>query len=161
MRPRLEILFREHYAWLKDRLRRHTESVHGAEDVASEAFLELAQHRALDAVLEPRALLTTIARRVLFESWRRRDLERAYLQALAHAPQATHPSPEERALAIEALVAIDAALDALPPKARRAFLHSQFDDMTYAQIARELAVSASMVRQYMARALAALAAALK
>jgi RNA polymerase sigma factor (sigma-70 family) len=160
LRPRLESIFREHYAWLKDRLRRHTESVHGAEDVASEAFLQLAQHRGLDAVLEPRALLTTIARRVLFETWRRRDLDRAYLQALAQMPAQTHPSPEDRALVIEALVAIDAALDTLPPKARNAFLRSQFDGLTYSEIAREIGVSASMVRQYMARALAVIAIAI-
>lgn len=155
----LETLFRNHYAWLRERLRRHTDSPHGAEDVASEAFLHLAQHRALDEVREPRALLTTIARRVLFETWRRRDLERAYLDALAQMPEAVHPSPEERALVMEMLVAVSAALDGLPPKPRKAFLLSQLDGMTYADIARELGVSVSMVRQYMVRALAAVVAA--
>lgn len=159
MRGRLQSIFREHYTWLRDQMRRHAGSHHGAEDVASEAFLHLAQHRDLEQVREPRALLTTIAKRVLFETWRRRDLEQAYLETLALAPQPTYPSPEERALVIEALVAVDTALDALPEKARRAFLYSQLDAMTYAEIGKELGVSASMVRQYMTRALTAIAAA--
>jgi RNA polymerase sigma factor (sigma-70 family) len=159
MRGRLQSIFREHYTWLRDQMRRHAGSHHGAEDVASEAFLHLAQHRDLEQVREPRALLTTIAKRVLFETWRRRDLEQAYLETLALAPQPTYPSPEERALVVEALLAVDAALDALPEKVRRAFLYSQLDAMTYAEIGTELGVSASMVRQYMSRALTAIAAA--
>ena len=159
MRGRLQSIFREHYVWLRDQMRRHAGSHHGAEDVASEAFVHLAQHRDLEQVREPRALLTTIAKRVLFETWRRRDLEQAYLETLALAPQPTYPSPEERALVLEALLAVDAALDALPEKVRRAFLYSQLDAMTYAEIGKELGVSASMVRQYMTRALTAIAAA--
>ena len=65
-----------------------------------------------------------------------------------------HPSPEERALLLEALFAIDRALDGLSVKARTAFLYSQLDGLTYAEIGERLGVSASMVRQYMAKALA-------
>ncbi|KQV99284.1 sigma-70 family RNA polymerase sigma factor [Rhizobacter sp. Root1221] len=159
MQARLHHIFREHYTWLRDKMRRHTGNPHGAEDVAAEAFLQLAEHRALEEVREPRALLATIAKRVLFETWRRRDLEQAYLQTLAAAPEPTYPSPEERALVMEALLAVDAALDSLPAKARHAFLRSQLDAVTYAEIAQELGVSASMVRQYMTRALSAILAA--
>ena len=88
---------------------------------------------------------------MLFQFWRRRDLEQAYLQALAHLPETLAPSPEERALLLEALEAVARALDGLPAKARRAFLMSQLDAMTYAEIGQKLGVSASMVRQYMAQ----------
>jgi DNA-directed RNA polymerase specialized sigma24 family protein len=37
---------------------------------------------------EPRAYLLTIARRLVFETWRRRDLERAWLAELAALPEA-------------------------------------------------------------------------
>ena len=155
MRERLERLFVDNYAWLRDRLRKHTVSIHSAEDVASETFLQLAQQRNLDEVREPRALLTTIAKRVLFESWRRRDLEQAYLESCAVLPQASHPSAEDHAIVVEALTAADAALRSLSAKARSAFLYSQLDGWTYGEIANELKVSASMVRQYMSRAFAA------
>ena len=158
-RPRssslLDSLYREHRVWLLARVRRHADSAHAAEDVVGEAFVQLAQHRALHEVREPRALLITIAKRVLFDTWRRRDLERAALDELAHTQHAVQGSPLDHLLVGESLRAVDAALIGLPVKARQAFLCSQLHGQTYAQIAGALGVSASMVRQYMARATAA------
>ena len=84
---------------------------------------------------------------------RRRDLERAYLETLAQLPQALSPSPEERALALEALCEIDAMLDGLPVPVRRAFLLCQLEGQTHADIAKTLGVSVGSVRLYIARAL--------
>jgi len=150
----LSVVFRKDYRWLAERLRFRLGCGFGAEDVASEAFTQLAALPDLLAVREPRALLTTIAQRVMYESWRRRDLERDYLAALARVPEAVHPSPEDRAVLVEALLAIDRALEGLSVKARTAFLYSQLDGLTYAEIGERLGVSASMVRQYMAKAMA-------
>lgn len=155
MLNRLEGIFRDNYTWLLQYMRRYTNNPHGAEDVASEAFVQLAQYKALDEVREPRALLTTIAKRVLQNNWRRRDLEQAYLEALAAQPEPVYPSPEDQLIVVQALLAVDVALAGLPPKAKQAFLYSQLDGMTYAEIGQELNVSASMVRQYMARAMLA------
>jgi RNA polymerase sigma-70 factor (ECF subfamily) len=146
-------IFRSDYRWLVERLRYRLGCRYNAEDVASESFLQLSTLSALEGVLEPRAMLTTIANRVLYEVSRRKTLEKAYLLALASAPENVHPSPEEQHLLLESLLAIDKALEALSSKARQAFLHSQLDGMTYAQIAVKLGVSASMVRQYMTKAL--------
>ena len=104
-------------------------------------------------VREPRAVLTTVAERGLFESWRRRELERAWLSALADAREHHHPSPEDQEILLEALLAIDQALEGLSSKARQAFLFSQLDGMTYAEIAARLGVSVSMVRKYITSAL--------
>ncbi|MNV56621.1 putative RNA polymerase sigma factor FecI [compost metagenome] len=101
---------------------------------------------------EPRAFLTTIAKRQIFQLWRRRDLEQAYLETLALQSEAVVPSTEERQQFIEALDAVAAALEGLPAKAQQAFLYSQLDGLTYGEIAARLGVSASMVRQYMAQA---------
>ncbi len=150
----LNTVFRSDYRWLAERLRFRLGCGFQAEDVASEAFTQLAAMPDLESLREPRAMLTTIAQRVMYESWRRRDLERNYLAALAQVPEAFHPSPEERAMLVESLLAIDKALDGLSAKARTAFLYSQLDGLTYAEIGERLGVSASMVRQYMAKALA-------
>ncbi|MCH3781271.1 RNA polymerase subunit sigma, partial [Campylobacter jejuni] len=83
--------------------------------------------------------------------WRRRDLEHAYLQALAQRPEASAPSPERRALVLEALVEIDAMLQRLPARAREAFLLAQLGGYTYAEIGRRLDVSERMVKKYMAQ----------
>ncbi len=150
----LSVVFRSDYRWLAERLRFRLGCGFQAEDVASEAFTQFAAMPDLDTVREPRAMLTTIAQRVMYESWRRRDLERNYLAVLAQMPDSFHASPEERAMVLESLIAIDKALDGLSTKARAAFLYSQLDGLTYAEIGERLGVSASMVRQYMAKALA-------
>lgn len=149
----LSRVFSKDYRWLRDRLRFRLGCKHQAEDVASETFVQLACLTGLELMREPRAMLSTIAQRLVYEIWRRRDLEKAYLDALSHAPESAHPSPETTVLAVEALTAIDNALATLPQKARSAFLYSVIDGLTYAEIGERLGVSASMVRQYMARAL--------
>ncbi|MGE1153289.1 sigma-70 family RNA polymerase sigma factor [Pseudomonas kitaguniensis] len=149
----LTVVFRSDYSWLAARLRYKLGCRHNAEDVACETFTQLAAMPTPQDVKEPRAMLTTIANRVMYELSRRRDLERAYMNALALMPAATHPSPEDQHLLMESLLAVDKALEGLPVKARMAFLYSQIDGLTYAEIASRLGVSASMVRQYMAKAL--------
>lgn len=147
-------LYSDHHGWLFGWLRKKMGCTHQAADLAHDAFLQiLGRPEALADVREPRAYLTTIARRLVFESWRRRDLEQAYLAELAALPEDVAPSPEDQALVLETLLAIDRLLDGLSVKARSAFLMSQLDGMTYSEIAAELNVSASRVRQYMAQAL--------
>ena len=50
---------------------------------------------------------------------------------------------------------IDRLLDGLSSKARAAFLSSQLDGLTYAQIAAELGVSVTRVHQYVVQGLTA------
>jgi len=144
-------LFSEHQPWLLQRLSYRLRNRADAEDLTSETFLRVITRPQADALEAPRAYLATVAKRLLINLWHRRELEQAYLDALAGLPQAVSPSPEERALLVESLEAIAHALDAQPDKARQAFLMSQLDGLTYAQIAQQLGVSASMVRRYMAR----------
>ena len=144
-------LFSEHRPWLLQRLSLRLRCRADAEDLTSETFLRVITRPEADAFAAPRAYLATVAKRLLINLWHRRELEQAYLDAIALLPEAVAPSPEERALLIESLEAIARALDAQSDKARRAFLLSQLDGLTYAQIAEQLGVSASMVRRYMAQ----------
>ncbi|NMG65972.1 sigma-70 family RNA polymerase sigma factor [Azoarcus indigens] len=152
--PPLAELYRDHNGWLLGWLRRQVGCGHAAADIAHDTFVcVLEKPRAMDGVKEPRAWLVTIARRLVFANWRRQDLERAWVAELAALPEAVAPSEEERAIVVETLFAIDRLLDGLSDKARRAFLLSQLDGLTYAEIAAELGVSVSRVRQYMTQAL--------
>lgn len=156
-RERARILsdeFRSSYAWLKARLWRKVGCPHLAEDLSSEAFVQLSATSDIQLVREPRALLTTIAQRLVFDLWRRRDLENAYLAELTRAPSLCVQSEEEKYEMVQALAEIDKKLSGLPPKVKLAFLYSQVDGMTYAEIGKTLNVSTSMVGQYMTKALA-------
>jgi RNA polymerase sigma-70 factor (ECF subfamily) len=145
--------FQQHYTWLARRMGGKTGCRFGAEDIASEAFAQLLQRPGWQDTREPRALLTTIAQRLLYDIWRRRDLEEAYVAWAATQPQATLPSPEDRALILETLTTIDRMLDGLSAKARTAFLYSQLDGLTYPEIAQRLQVSVRMVQKYMTQAM--------
>jgi RNA polymerase sigma factor (sigma-70 family) len=145
--------FRQSYGWLTTNVQRLVGSRNDAEDLASSAFTELAEIKDHTAIRQPRAFLTTIARRLTFEFWRRRDMERAYLDELARAAEAQAPSAEELCATLEEIARIEAALNDLPPRARQAFLLSQFEGRGYADIAARLGVSVSMVRKYVAQAM--------
>lgn len=150
-------LYSHHHGWLQGWLRRKLGDAHHAADLAQDTFVRIlvacrAQELALDAVREPRAYLTTVAGRVLLNHYRRNSLEQAWLAALAASPQAHAASPEDRLIVLQTLHEIDAMLDALPPKARTAFLLSQLEGLTYAQIALQLGVALRTVKRYMAQA---------
>jgi RNA polymerase sigma-70 factor (ECF subfamily) len=145
-------LYSDHHGWLQGWLRKKLGDAGKAADLAHDTFVRLLAREELIAAREPRALLTTVAQRVLFNHWRREELERAYLHALMHIPEALAPSPEERAILLESLVEIDRMLDGLPLPVRRAFLHAQLDDMSHAEIAAELNISITTVKRYLVRA---------
>jgi len=98
---------------------------------------------------EPRALLTHIAKGLLVDRWRRQDVERAYLEAIAHLPEPEAPSPETRWLILETLYRVDAMLREMPARVRQVFLLSQLDGLTYGEIAEQLNVSLITVKRDM------------
>lgn len=124
-----------------------------AEDLSQDTFVRLLGRTDLAEVREPRALLTTIARGLLVDHFRRSALERSYLDALQAQPEAYHPSPEEQAVALQALQEVDRLLGDLSVKARQAFLLNRLDGLGHAEIAEHLGVSVSRVRQYLAQGL--------
>lgn len=150
--PEVATLYTDHHRWLQGWLCKKLGDMHQAADLAQDTFVRLLGREEPLQVREPRALLTTVAQRVLANHYRRQQLERAYLEALAQAPQAVALSPEERTLLLEALDEIDRLLDGLPAPVRRAFLMAQLDGMKQAEIASELGVSLTTVKRYLVQA---------
>jgi len=146
-------LYSNHHGWLHGWLRKKLGCTHRAADLAHDTFVRLLTSSIPTRLDEPRAYLTTVARHVLLNHQRRQRLEQAWATELALMPQGFAPSAEERVMLLETLLAIDALLDGLPAKTRQAFLLSQLDGLTYAEIAAEIGVSVSRVRQYMTSAL--------
>ncbi len=147
-------LYCDHHQWLVGWLRRRLRCRDDAADLAQDTFVRvLDRPRDLTGVRKPRAWLTTIAHGILVDHVRHKDLERAYLEAVAHLNESETPSPEKRVLLIETLLRIDAMLEGLNPKVRSAFLLSRLEGMTYPEIAVHLGVSLSSVEKYMAAAI--------
>lgn len=160
----MQALYEAHHGWLENWLRRHIGCAHHAADLSHDTFEQLlrAERGGRQVPLrEPRAYLTVVARRVLYEFWRRRDLERAYLEALAVWPEETAPSAEERAAALQALQRLDQALGSLPARTRQVFLLNQLEDLSYREIGERLRMPVITVRRAMARAIAACCAAVE
>ena len=150
----LESFFISHHSWLLRHVQRQLSNRADAEDTASETFCQVLNARInTDEIAQPRAYLATIARRLMFDRFRRQRLEKNYLDYLANLPEALAPSPEERLLLLEALTQIDYMLDGLPLAVKTAFLYSQLDGLGYSEIAQLLGVSERTVGRYMKQAL--------
>lgn len=150
----LHALYSDHHGWLVSWLCRRLGCIHNANDLAQDTFLRvLRRPSTLDEVREPRAWLTTVAQGLVVDHVRRRQLERAYIDAIACLPEPEVPGPEARLLILDTLARIDALLDGLPAKVRSAFLLSRLEGLSYPEIAGRLGVSLSSVEKYMASAL--------
>jgi len=149
-------LYRDHHGWLHTWLRKKLGCSHQAADIAQDTFVRVMGSRAQSSDTacwaESRAYLTTVARNLVVDHWRRQELERAYLAAIALLPEPEAPSPETRLLILESLLRIDKCLAALPAVTRRIFLRSQLDGLIYADIATEMELSLATVKRHMSRA---------
>lgn len=142
-------LYASHHGWLHGWLRKKMGCADNAADVAQDTFVRLLGQRKTPDLSEPRALLTHIAKALMIDHWRRQEVERAYLDAIAHLPEPVAPAPETRLLILEALFRIEAMLRGMPAKTREIFLLSQLDGLTYPQIAEQLGMSLITVKRHM------------
>ncbi|QHD04362.1 sigma-70 family RNA polymerase sigma factor [Pseudomonas sp. R76] len=149
----VQTLYCTHHNWLNTWLRSRLGNAADAADLAQDTFVRLLQKTERFELKAPRAFLRTIARGLVIDHWRREEIQRAYLESIAHLPEALAPSTEARALVLELLEAIARLLDGLKPKVRKAFLLSQCDGLTYKQIAQQMGVSVRSVERYIAEAL--------
>lgn len=142
-------LYTDHHGWLLGWLRGRLGCGQQAADVAQDTFVRLlGQRRALD-FQTPRALLTHIAKGLVIDHWRRQEVERAYLDAIAHLPEPQTPSPETRLLILETLCRIEAMLAGMPARTREIFLLAQLDGLSYPEVAGRVGVSLATVKRHM------------
>jgi RNA polymerase sigma-70 factor (ECF subfamily) len=148
----IRTLYASHGDWLQEWLRRHTRCSHRAADLAQDTFCRVLETNDAGAVRDPRSYLSTVARRILIDDIRRREVERAYLAVhAARMGEADHLTPERVTEAAQLLDAILRLLETLPAKARRAFTMIRFDGVRYAAAAHVLGVSERMVKRYVAQ----------
>lgn len=149
-------LYCEHHGWLFGWLRRKLGCAHNAADLAQDTFARILNARESVATLrEPRAFLSTTARRLIIDQVRRKHIENAYLQELALTAEALEgfQSPEHILSTLEALEHIAFMLDGLHDNVRQAFVLYYLDGLTQSEIARQLGLSDRTVRKYLIQAL--------
>ena len=153
LRSAVNDLYCDHHGWLNGWLRKRLGNAFDAADLTQDTFVRVIKARTALEIREPRPYLSRIAKGLLIDLIRRRSLEQAYLEALASLPEALQPSLEEQAILLQALVEIDRLLQGLGPKVKQVFMLSQFDGLTYPQIAEQLNISVRSVNNYMAKAM--------
>ena len=149
----IDQLYSHHHSWLQSWLRKRLGSAADAADLAQDTFVRLLQRREHLQLNTPRAFLRTVARGLVIDHWRREELHKAYLEALAQVPEAQAPSAETRELLLELLERIARMLDGLKPKVRRAFLLAQCEGLKHQAIADQMGISVRTVERYIADAL--------
>lgn len=127
-----------------------------AADLAQESFVRvLAMQQAGQAILDPGALLRQVATNAKVDLDRRAAVRQAEsLDELGEAslPAAPrHMQPEEAYASTQALQAYLQAIETLPPRCRQAFSLYVFDGLSKQEIADQMGVSLSMVKQYVTR----------
>ncbi|PTQ68208.1 sigma-70 family RNA polymerase sigma factor [Pseudomonas sp. GV071] len=146
-------LYAQHHNWLCGWLKKRLGCSENAADLAQDTFIRVLTLRKAAELREPRAYLSSIARSLMIDLFRRRALEQAYLETLAAIPEPVAISPETRALILETLMEIDRLLDGLGSRTREIFLLSQLDGLSYVEIGRRLNVSVNTVKKHAVRAL--------
>lgn len=146
-------LYSDHHGWLRSWLRKKLGNACDAADLAHDTYLRVLSTGRAPQAEDSRRYLARIANCLVIDLFRRRHIEAAYLEVLATLPEPVVPSPETRALVLEALIEIDALLARLPAKARTAFLLCKLEGLGYRAIAERMHVSVSSVEKYVAQAL--------
>lgn len=146
-------LYSEHHRWLFAWLYRKLGCCEQAADLAQDTFVRVLLRDQPVENHAPKAFLSTIARGLVIDHWRRSALEKAYLEALAQLPEQFHPCPAEHHQTLQTLEQIATLLDGLKAKVRTAFLLYQLGGMTHAQIAAQLGVSPRTIERHVADAL--------
>jgi len=105
-------------------------------------------------VAQPMRYLLRIARNAFIDGKRRAAREAAlFSPASQELPGGDRIDPERILGAKQELRRVLAAIEALPPRCREAFVLHRFDELSYPAIARQMGVSISMVEKHVAEAM--------
>jgi RNA polymerase sigma-70 factor (ECF subfamily) len=126
------------------------------EDLVQEVFLRLARRADLSDIANAEGYLFQAAANLLRDEMRRRALGAGYgVEAYEEACHGIEDRSPERVIAgRQSLQELLIALEELPQRAREAFVLFRFENLSQAEIAQRLGVSASSVEKYMMKAYA-------
>ncbi len=126
-------------------------------DLFQEIFLRVLRVERPEMIRNPEAYLLTIARHVLYQHRIRRSGEPDavdVMEVLAEIEDTHSPAAEDQIDAQQRVAHLEKELSRLPPKAYATLILHRVKGQTLEQIAGQLGVSRSMVKKYLATALA-------
>nr|WP_315846211.1 sigma-70 family RNA polymerase sigma factor [uncultured Achromobacter sp.] len=127
-----------------------------AKDVVQESYARvLAVQESGQPIAEPRALLHQTARRLMIDQHRRQAIrEHEDIDGLGNDDTPASPrhlQPEAVYESGQHAQAILAAIEALPPRCREAFILNRFDGLSHQEVADRMGISKNMVAQHVIR----------
>lgn len=134
-----------------------------APDLVQEVFARAARSAQASCLTNPAAFVRRIARNLLIDRARRRESGSNVVIFPLDEQRDASVQPQQ-GLDIEAadlLRIYEQAVNDLPEKARRVFIMSRDEELSYRQISEELEISMSTVQYHMVRAIAFVSAAVK
>lgn len=147
-------LYREHQSWLYGWLCRKMSNQSDAADLAQDTFVKI-MYRYNDYYYhEPRALLTTIAKSLMSNHYRRKKIEQAYLNALGTTEWEQSIDLEDHMLLVETLCELCDIIDSMPSRQKQIFILSQLEGLSYPQIADQLDISIATIKRDLTKAMA-------
>lgn len=147
-------MFREIDGALRRFLRRRLRCPDDADDLAQEVYLRMSRHPDLRQVDCLKAFAYQTALNLVRDRSRRAyTRSRRLTVSIDSIELAGGVDPLDHALYDERLEQLEGALAVMSPPCREALLMHRFDDVTYAEVARSLGVSVSMIEKYISAAL--------
>jgi len=158
-RVRFDQVLHHHRPELLRYLRTKVPNEADAADIAQDACARLLLYRDRpDSGVDPRLMLFRIARHLVVDYYRHQGRQHAgehvTLDDAGPLPS-SDPSQVDRIAAEQALQALKRTIARLPSRQRLVFMLNRFQGLTYAQIARKLEISETMVEKHIARAMLA------
>ena len=102
-------IYTEHHSWLNGWIKQRVDCAAQADDFTQDTFLRVAlQPEKTKSLRQPKAFLSSIARNILLDWFRRKSIEKSYLERLAEQPELSEVSAEQRLILMELLSKVDA-----------------------------------------------------
>lgn len=153
-RAQVASLYVENHSWIQQWITRRLGNASDAAELAQDVFVRLlAKPREFESREHAKAYLSRVSLHLCVDFWRRRQLERAWAEALAQLPEQHWPSMEHQAIILETLGQLQDMLERLPPAVAQAFSLSQLQGMNYRQIGEQLGLSERTVTKYVGQAM--------
>lgn len=149
----IEAIFREHYPFVTNAVYKILPDKQLAEDLAQDVFFELWKKR--EALIINTSLRAYLKRAAVNKTLNYIRDKKMNFESDEMLPQLSHPEPGSLAgMEMEELQQrINTLIDKLPERCRIVFMLSRFEELSHAEIARELSISPKTVENQITKAL--------